>query len=191
MKKIGVTGGIGSGKSFVTQAFAQLGVPVFDSDQAAKTLMEKDASLRAAIIRLLGPQAYVGEVLQKSWVASAIFADPELRHQIAKEVHPRVYEAFDVWLKQQNAPYILFESALLLEGGRADDFDLIWVVEAPLSLRLSRLEARGLKREEALQRINAQWTDDERRVYADLIWVNDESSDIMLKIFDIHSKLTK
>ena len=79
----------------------------------------------------------------------------------------------------------------MLEGGRADDFDLIWVVEAPLSLRLSRLEARGLKREEALQRINAQWTDDERRIYADLIWVNDESSDIMLKIFDIHNELTK
>jgi dephospho-CoA kinase len=113
-----------------------------------------------------------------------------LRAQLASLVHPKVYEAFDFWVKDQTAPYVIFESALLLEGGNVALFDSIWVVEAPLSLRLSRLQARGLSRETAMQRIDSQWTDEQRRKYADVVWNNDEVSDIMLKVYDIHSKLT-
>ena len=190
MKKIGLTGGIGSGKSYISKAFAQLGVPVFDSDEVAKSLMIQDRLLQQEIVNLLGKESYGDGELQRNWIASKIFSNPELRAQLASLVHPKVYEAFDFWVKDQTTPYVIFESALLLEGGNVALFDSIWVVEAPLSLRLSRLQARGLSRETAMQRIDSQWTDEQRRKYADVVWNNDEVSDIMLKVYDIHSKLT-
>ena len=190
MKKIGLTGGIGSGKSYISKAFAQLGVPVFDSDEVAKSLMIQDRLLQQEIVNLLGKESYGDGELQRDWIASKIFSNPELRTQLASLVHPRVYEAFDLWVKDQTTPYVIFESALLLEGGNVALFDSIWVVEAPLSLRLSRLQARGLSRETAMKRISSQWTDEQRRKYADVVWNNDEVSDIMLKVYDIHSKLT-
>jgi len=190
MKKIGLTGGIGSGKSYISKAFAQLGVPVFDSDEVAKSLMIQDRLLQQEIVNLLGKESFSDGELQRNWIASKIFSNPELRGQLASLVHPRVYEAFDLWVKEQSTPYVIFESALLLEGGKASLFDSIWVVEAPMSLRLSRLQARGLSRETAMKRISSQWTDEQRRKYADVVWNNDEVSDIMLKVYDIHSKLT-
>ena len=190
MKKIGLTGGIGSGKSYIAKAFTQLGVPVFDSDEVAKSLMTQDSSLKKELVNLLGPESYIDGALQRDWVASKIFSNPELRNQLASLVHPKVYKAFDQWVKTQSAPYVIFESALLLEGGNAALFDSIWVVEAPMKLRLSRLHDRGLSKENAIERINSQWTDAQRRKFADMVWNNDEVSDIMLKIFDIHTKLT-
>lgn len=190
MKKIGLTGGIGSGKSYIAKAFTQLGVPVFDSDEVAKSLLAQDSSLKKELVNLLGAESYVDGALQRDWVASKIFSNPELRNQLALLVHPKVYEAFDQWVKTQSAPYVIFESALLLEGGNAALFDSIWVVEAPMKLRLSRLHDRGLSKEKAIERINSQWTDAQRRKFADMVWNNDEVSDIMLKIYDIHTKLT-
>ena len=131
MIKIGITGGIGSGKSTVCRAFAQLGVPVYDSDSRARRLMNEDVALKAAVSGLFGDGAYDADGLNRKYVAGRIFSDGTLRERLNAVVHPAVAEDFARWAERQQGPYVIEEAAILFESGAYRQMDKVVTVTAP------------------------------------------------------------
>lgn len=162
MKKIAITGGIGSGKSYVCAIIASKGFPVFNSDQWAKDLMVSDAQLRRAIQQLIGEEAYQLDHdhnirLNQAFVASRIFGQAELKLQLEQLVHPVVRSAFEQWVKDQNAALVFQESALILATEYYKNFDAIVLVSCPYELRISRVMQRdGVDRMTVISRMKAQ-----------------------------------
>lgn len=179
MKKIGITGGIGSGKSTVCRVFKALGVPVYEADERAKWLTNHDPILRADIIRLLGPMAYdAAGQYNRAFVATQVFANPDLLAQLNGLVHPRVQADTQRWAEDYaHLPYVVKEAALMTAAGQGNDLDSVVVVMAPLSLRVQRIRNRDPHRSEAEIRdiINRQISDEARRELADELLVNDET----------------
>ncbi len=176
MIHIGITGGIGGGKSTVCGLFSRLGVPVYDSDARARSLMNQDKELRLKIVQLFGPEAYLvgtatGE-LNRPFVASKIFADSSLRGSLEALVHPCVAADFASWAEQYSSlgGYLLLESAILFESGFNELVDKVITVSAPLETRVERVVSRSsLLPAQARQRIGAQMTDSERETQADFV----------------------
>lgn len=170
MIRVGVTGGIGSGKSAVCQCFARLGVPVYDSDSRAKMLMDSDG-IRRAIVDLLGEGAYRNGVLDRSFVAAKVFSDKMLLAALNAIVHPAVAQDFGAWtLGLASHRYVLMESAILFESGFDRLVDRVIAVSAPAEMRLERILAdRGISREEVVRRMENQLTDPERESRADFV----------------------
>jgi len=175
---IGITGGIGSGKSAVADHFEELGVPVLRADTIARRLMVEDAELRASIAALLGPEAYMpdGE-LDRTWVAERIFADPALLEGINALVHPRTIEEQNrraEELFRAGHRIVASEAALIYESGGEDRFDYIIVVDAPRELRMQRAAARdGAVLEEVERRDRAQIPTEQKVEWADFVVRND------------------
>lgn len=176
MIKVAITGGIGSGKSTLCQYFTQNGITLYDSDRRAKALMTSDEQLRGQITALLGADAYGDLGLNRAYVAERIFGDDALRDALNGLVHPAVFADFECVASKAeaaDAPYIIFESAVLFESGLADQFDYSVAVLAPQELRISRVVTRdGLTVEQVQARIDAQLSDDVLHSKADYSVVN-------------------
>ena len=130
MLKVGLTGGIGSGKTTVSEVFHSLGIPVYNSDKRAKYLMENDPSLRVAIIQYFGEESYRSEVLNRLYLSEQVFSDKSKLQKLNSIVHPVVGNDFALWCKNQSAPFVLKEAAILIESGAYKGLDKIIVVTA-------------------------------------------------------------
>src|SRR6476469_2595433 len=139
MLKIGLTGGIGSGKSVVAEIFRVLGIPVFDADREAKSIMNTDEALMAAIIAEFGEQAYRNDQLDRKYLANIVFKDSLQLEKLNALVHPAAISAAHRWFKVQITPYVIKEAAILFESGSAGDLDYVIGVYAPASLRIQRV----------------------------------------------------
>ena len=157
MKKIGLTGGIGCGKSIVASIFTSLHIPVYNSDFEAKRLMNSHSKIREKIIALLGEQAYSENQLQKEVIAQAIFTNSNVRIKMNEIVHPIVREDFQLWASKQKSPYVIMESALLFDSDLYTLFDKTIFVNCPLEKRIENVMKRdSCSKESVLQRIEMQ-----------------------------------
>ena len=189
MRHIGLSGGIGSGKSTVAKALEQMGYPVFYSDEEAKKLYETHPLLKNQLIAILGKDSYQNGVFQKQVLATQLFENPALKEQIAALVHPLVRERFNEWAKQQTTDLVFNEAAILFETGAYKHFSATVLVVAPLETRIERVQKRdGLSREEVLKRIENQWTDSIKMSLTPYIITND-GQPLLQQIEDVISKL--
>ena len=174
MKIIGLTGGIGSGKTTVGKWFAENGIPVYDSDTEAKLLIKEDDELRLKIASLLGDEAYENGVYNRKFVAAQVFSNPKLLEKLNEIVHPAVFEHFHNWVKNQNSKFIIKEAAILFESGSYKDCDLIISVVAKENIRVERVVKRdGLNPKQVQDRMRTQWTDELRIEHSDFVINND------------------
>lgn len=161
MYKVGVTGGIGSGKSTVCRLFAERGIAVYDSDSQAKRLMEESDTLRAALVGAFGTECYADGRLNRRYLAARVFGDAEALARLNALVHPAVREDFRMWAERQSGPYVILESAILFEAGFENEVDTTLAVLAPAEERIKRcMERDGASREEVLRRMANQTDDD-------------------------------
>lgn len=189
MRYIGLSGGIGSGKSTVAKVLEHMGYPVFYSDEEAKKLYATHAWLRNQLIAILGKDSYQNGVFQKHVLAAQLFENPELKKQIAALVHPLVRERFNEWARLQTADLVFNEAAILFETGAYKQFLATVLVVAPLETRIQRVQKRdGLSREAVLQRIENQWPDSTKIHLTPFIITND-GQPLLQQIEDLISKL--
>lgn len=189
MKKIGITGGIGSGKSTVCRVFALLGAAIYDSDREAKRLMNSDPRLTAQIRELFGPEAYQQGQLNRPFLASIVFHNPERLAQLNALVHPAVAANFAQWAEKQSSPYVIEESAILFEAGVDRNMDETVAVVAPEALRIQRTCLRDHSDEVAVRaRMARQMSDQERMARADHILVADEKRLLIPQIIELHKR---
>ncbi len=191
MKKIGLTGGIGSGKSTVARIFEVMGIPVYYADDRAKQLMAEDPELKAGIIALFGAEAYSRNELNRSHIAHLAFSDPSLLKKLEALVHPAVLADGERWHNaQQGVPYTIKEAALLFESGSYKALDKIIVVTAPLELRIERVMKRDqISRDSIESRIARQMLEEEKVKLSDFIIVNDGSRSLIRQVWDIHRQI--
>lgn len=191
MKKIGLTGGIGSGKSMVAEIFSRMGVPVFISDDVAKALQEEDEEVRQAITGVFGKEIYSGNTLNRSRLAEIVFADKKKLEQLNAIVHPAVGKAFEAFCeKNSNAKYVLKESAILYEIGDDKNLDAMIVVTAPDELRIKRvMERDGIEKEAVLKRMKNQVKQEEKAGKANYVIVNDEQQLLIPQVFAVNEKI--
>ena len=175
MIKIAVTGGIGSGKSYISHLLENMHIPVYNADNEAKRLTVSDAGIRGELIALLGEEVYKDGLLNKPLLASYLFSNPAHVLQINSIIHPRVRKDFTVWVERQEKCEIVgMESAILYEAGFQDTVDAVITVYAPVELRIQRAMYRdGASEEQVRARIAAQMDDEEKRRRADFTVVND------------------
>lgn len=175
MIKIAITGGIGSGKSYISRLLEDMDIPVYNADNEAKRLMLSDAEIRRRLVALLGEEVYKDGALNKALLASYLFSDPAHAFRINSIIHPRVKDDFCGWTERlKDAEIVGMESAILYEAGFEDIVDVVVMVYAPIELRVRRAMYRdGTGEEQIKARIAAQMSDDEKRSRADITIVND------------------
>lgn len=179
MMKVGITGGIGSGKSTVCRLFAQRGIAVYDSDSEAKRLMSDNADLRSAVIARFGAETYPDGVLDRARLAACVFSDARALADLNALVHPVVIRDFEAWAGLQEGPYVILESALLFESGLQGAVDRSIAVLAPAVLRIQRACRRdGCDEARIRERVAAQMTDDDLCRLADYTMVNILETDL-------------
>lgn len=190
MRIIGLTGGMGSGKTTIASMFKEMGVPVYNSDEMAKKLMVSSKIARKEIIELLGVEAYSGDKLNRSFIAEKVFADGEMLKRLNRIVHPLVRKSFRSWARKQKYPYVIQEAAIIFENENQDFYDKIVLVTAPKEVRLERILKRdGSQREKVLERMDNQWPDSKKIPLADFVVNNVNLSETRSKVEDIHSLL--
>ena len=189
MRHIGLSGGIGSGKSTVAKALEHMGYPVFYSDEEAKKLYATHPLLKKELLALLGKESYQNNVFQKHVLATQLFENPALKEQIAALVHPLVRERFNEWAEQQTADLVFNEAAILFETGAYKLLAATILVVAPLETRIQRVQKRdGLSREAVLKRIANQWADSEKMNLTPYVITND-GQPLLQQIEEVISKL--
>lgn len=176
MVKVGLTGGIGSGKSTVAKVFELIGIPVYRADEKAKSIMHANAKVVKAIIDLLGENAYTKGILNRGFVAEKVFNNKELLAQLNQIVHPAVGKDWVDWCElHKKEEVVVQEAAILFENGSYKKFDQLILVTAPLELRIERVLLRdNVDRNKVLERINNQWDDEKKGELADVIIINDD-----------------
>lgn len=191
MIKIAITGGIGSGKSYVSHLLEDMNVPVYNTDNEAKRLTVSDEGIRTALIALLGEEVYKNGVLNKPLLASYLFSDPVHIKRINSIIHPRVREDFAEWAKQwKDCEVVGMESAILYEAGFENTVDVVLMVYAPVDLRVERAMYRdGASEEQVRARIAAQMDDEEKRRRADFTVVNDGNRPLVPQLTEIIEQL--
>jgi dephospho-CoA kinase len=192
--RVGLTGGIGSGKSTIAQIFEVLGVPVSYADREAKRLMNEDAGLREQIIKQFGPQAYQNDTLNRSWMASQVFSDPVKLATLNSLVHPATIRDGDRWMQSKagHAPYAIREAALIFETTSAGNLDFIIGVYAPLPLRIHRtMERDHLSREDVLQRMRNQIDKEIKMQLCDAVIQNDGQQAVLPQVLSLHERLLR
>ncbi|WP_438945838.1 dephospho-CoA kinase [Sediminibacterium sp.] len=191
MLSIGLTGGIGSGKSVVAKIFAGLGVPVLDADALAKRIMSEDPGVKSSIIQSFGKDAYQNNLLNRSFIADIVFKDPFQLQVLNSIVHPATIAAGIEWAKKQHAPYIIKEAALFFESGSAEGMDKIIGVYAPDAIRIQRVMHRDkITREEVLNRMNHQISQSVKMKLCDYVIMNDEQDLLIPQVLKIHEELS-
>lgn len=190
MFKLGVTGGIGSGKSSVCKVFRLLGIPVFAADEEARSIMENDHGLILKLKSLTGRDLYPGGRLDRALLASLIFNNSLLLEKVNSLVHPVVFERFNEWVEIQTSPYVIMEAAILLESGASSLVDRVAVVVAPVEERIERVIQRNdLTREQVLDRIRNQMDDESRIKSAHYIIKNSENDLLIPAVLRLHEDL--
>lgn len=190
MVLVGLTGGIGSGKSTVAKVFETVGIPVYYADDAAKRIMNTDEILRQQIIKNFGTESYRDGVLNRPFIASVVFANSEKLTILNSLVHPATIEDSQKWIAQQSSPYVIREAALLFESGANKGLDYVIGVSAPLSLRIERVMQRdGFTKEQIEQRIMQQMDEEQKIDKCDFVIVNNEKQLVIPQILAIHRKL--
>ncbi|RZS92600.1 dephospho-CoA kinase [Aquimarina brevivitae] len=192
MRVVGLTGGIGSGKSTVAKMFESLGVPVYIADERAKKLMNTQPNLIKQLKELLGEKAYDANGLNRAYIAQKVFTDKALLQQLNNIVHPAVADDFKVWVENQktSTPYVIKEAAILFENGGYKNFDFTILVTAPEESRITRVMKRdGVTRQSVLDRIENQWSDSEKVVLADIVISNRDLEKTLPIVKKIHNKI--
>lgn len=180
MKIVGLTGGIGSGKSTVADFFSMLGISVYKADLAAKKLMTSNPNLILGIKKLLGEESYLNQELNKAYVSAKIFRDPSLLEKMNALVHPAVKADFLEWVQQQSGPYVIREAAILFESGTYSDCSFIITVTAPEEDRIKRVMKRDqIQEEDVRSRIANQWTDEQKIARSHAV-INNSSSHLLI-----------
>ena len=189
-KIIGLTGGIGSGKSKVALRFLALGIPCYIADDRAKDLMNISAHLKEAVCKVFGSESYLDGVLNRPYIANVVFKDANALAQLNTLVHPIVAQDFIEWVAKQKAPYVIKEAAILFENGGSKLCDSVILITAPEAVRLKRVLARDNSSVEAIQdRMSKQWSDARKIPLADYHIENMEWDDTVLKINAIYQEL--
>ncbi len=190
MLKVGITGGIGSGKSTVCQVFRTLGIPVFYADEAARWLMENDAALVAEITALFGAEAYAHKTLNRPYIAAVAFREPEKLKQLNAITHPATIQYARDWMEQQTTSYAIKEAAIFFESGSNKDVDIMIGVYAPASLRIQRAMQRdGATREKIEARMAQQMNEEEKMKLCDFVIINDETVAVIPQVLSLHRQL--
>ncbi|MDR2496850.1 MAG: dephospho-CoA kinase [Tannerellaceae bacterium] len=189
--RIGITGGIGSGKSVVASLLRIMEIPVYDADEQSKRLLNSSAELRAQLTDLLGPEIYRNDMLDRRLMASLIFSDAELLRKVGELVHPAVGRHFLEWASQQTASEACaIESAILFESGFRTTVDVSLMVTAPVELRIRRVMSRdGSDRQQAEQRMRHQMPEAEKVKLADYVIVNDDIQAVIPQLENILSRI--
>lgn len=183
MWRIGITGGIGAGKSFVSEKLRTIfGIPVYDSDSQAKQIITTDANVKEKLIQLVGGDLFIGNELQRHILAQYLFASENHANNVNAIVHPAVRLDFRQWTERQYTPIVALESAILFESGFDNEVDETWVVDAPLEVRLQRAMQRDKTSEEMIsKRIKLQQTASSLQL-ADYVITNDGQTDITIQL---------
>lgn len=193
-KLVGITGGIGVGKSLVAHIFEILGTPIYNADNQAKYLLNNDSLLKEQIIDTFGKESYEEGLLNRKYLAQVVFNSQEKLAQLNALVHPRVQVDFDNWCtKHQNHSYLMKEAALLYETGGYKLLDYMIVVDTPLALRVQRIKQRDSFRseEEIKNIIEKQLSNDQKVKKADFVVQNDEKKLVIPQVLSIHNQLIK
>ena len=188
--KVGITGGIGSGKSTVAKIFEVLGIPIFYADDVAKKLMNKDEKLKQQLIKEFGNDLYLHGELNRPYLSSLVFADPKKLAVLNAIVHPATIANADKWMNQQTAPYAIKEAALIFESDAHKQLDKVIGVYSPTPLRLQRVQQRDNISEEAIMaRMNKQMDEEAKMNLCDYVVTNNELELIIPQVLKIHKEL--
>lgn len=195
MLKIGITGGIGSGKTTVCKIFETLGIPVFYADVVAKQVMISDEILISGVKETFGDDSYFADgKLNNKHIAAIVFNQQEELDKLNALVHPAVFRAFDRWASEHatKAPYLLKEAALLFESGSYKMCDKNVLVSSPLELKLQRVMQRDhITREQVLARMDKQFTDEQKQAFADYTIINNDKESLILQVLNLHQSFLK
>jgi len=190
MLRIGLTGGIGSGKTTVARIFNVLGIPVYSSDDAAKRLMNEDEELKKKIIASFGKESYENGQLNRKYIAEVAFKDRKKIELLNSFVHPVTIQDAGAWMEKQNAPYAIKEAALIFESGSNKFLDFVIGVKSPLPLRIERtIKRNNVTVEEVEARMKLQMNEDEKINRCDFIIINDEKQMLIPQVLSLHEKL--
>ena len=191
MIKVGITGGIGSGKSTACKVFKTLGIPVFEADNIARQLINSNTEIRNQLIQVFGKAVYLqDQTINRKYLSGIVFNDSSLLARLNGIVHPVVRNEFEVWCRKQNSNYILHEAAILFESGFYKIMDKSITVVTKEEERIQRVMKRdGITIELVKQRIKNQWTDEQRMGLADYIINNNDDELIIPQIIEIDKKL--
>jgi dephospho-CoA kinase len=190
MLKIGLTGGMGSGKSTVAKVFEVLGIPVYFADDAAKRLMNEDEIVKQQILQLFGEEAYSNDILNRKYIADIAFSNPAKLEKLNQLVHPATLKDAENWMLQQTTPYAIKEAALIFESGAQEQLDYIIGVYAPTPLRIQRTMQRdGISKEEVIARMNKQIDETIKMRLCNFIITNDEQELLIPQVTALHNKL--
>ncbi len=189
--RVGLTGGIGTGKSVVAKVFETLGVPVYYADDAAKRLMNENTDLRNDLIRYFGEESYSQEGLNRKFIAAQVFGNPGKLKVLNSLVHPVTLADAEEWIKLQTAPYIIKEAALIFESDAWKQLDKFIGVSAPFQLRMERTMQRDQVPGEQVQaRMQRQMNEEEKMKRCDYVIVNDETQLVVPQVITLHKILT-
>ena len=190
MYSVGLTGGIGSGKSTVARVFGVLGIPVFNADDESKRLLGENGSLKQAVITAFGESVYPNGDLDRAALASIVFGNPEALARLNAIAHPALRKRFSQWVDQQRSPYVLLEAALLVDTGWYKSFDQLIVVSAPEEERTKRVMARdGISAEQVHLRMRNQVSDEQRSHVANMVIENNGKEMIIPQVLALHERL--
>ncbi|MCF8273158.1 MAG: dephospho-CoA kinase [Flavobacteriaceae bacterium] len=190
MKIVGLTGGIGSGKTTVANMFHALGVPVYIADEEAKKLMTSSKVIKRKLITLFGDDAYINGTLNKPFIAKTIFNDKTVLEKMNHIIHPRVGSHFKKWMLKQNAPYVIKEAAILFENGSYMQYDFIITVTASKELKIKRLLKRDNTTKQNIETImKNQWSDEEKIKRSNFVIINSELENTSQQVAKIHQQI--
>ncbi len=191
MLKIGLTGGIGSGKSYISGIFRHMGVRVFCADETAKRILDNNSEVRIKLSDLFGEAIYKEGVFNRQEAAKRVFKDAELLSKMNAIIHPVVLSGFNSWAEAySDLPYVIKEAAIIFESGAYKFLDAVINISAPEEMRIKRVMMRDkVRREDVVARMSHQWREKERAGKADFIIVNDEMSMLIPQIIKIHNTL--
>ncbi len=192
MKSVGITGGIGSGKSYIARIIEKMGYPIYYADIEAKKLMNKHPLIQKSLIDLFGSDIYFKGELNKDKLAGHIFQDENARLLVNQLVHPLVREAFSIWSSKQNSSLVFNEAAILYETGTYKQYHEIILVTAPLHERISRVIKRDkVSKEQVQDRIDAQWSDDRKLGLGPFEIINDGKQPLLIQIEEVIQQLLR
>lgn len=189
---VGLTGGIGSGKTTVANMFKSLGVPIYIADVEAKRLMVSSKIIKRRLIALFGSQVYIDKELNRAFIASKIFQDRSLLEKMNAIVHPKVAQDFQRWIMKQNSPYVIKEAAIIFEQKMESEYDFIITVTAPAEDKMTRLIRRDQSSESKIRNImNNQMSDASKVKNSDFVIANNKLADTTIQVQFIHEKILK
>ena len=192
MKIVGLTGGIGSGKTTVAGFFKDLGIPVYIADDAGKRLLAESTDIREKVSELLGAAAYKDKVPDREYIANKVFKDKDLLEKLNAIIHPAVASDFQDWVSKQTSEYIIYEAAILFEAGGYKKCDLSILVTAPHELKIGRLQQRDESTVEEIEaRMGHQWPDEKKAKLADFLIENKDLQQTKQEVSDIHIQILK